>query len=113
KLLEDSLQQLLLVGRERKQQIDDAVNTSRPLAEGRMDRGGSVAFHVGGAGHPTQVAVQKGEVILLSLGPRESHGADTTHVEFEIASSDASGRRWNVADLLGAELSMNPAPDAE
>ena len=80
------------------------------LSTGEVAVSGEKAF-----GETSQlVDVKAGEMILLSVTPLKSHGADTTAVEFEIAESGGTGRRWNAgADLLDALMKGNPAADAQ
>lgn len=89
------------------------TNHSRLLAKGEFKDGGSQDF-LTNAATPMEVTVRAGELIQLSVWPRANHGADTTHVEFEIAEAGDAGRRWNVTeDVMEDFLAGNPHADRQ
>ncbi len=79
-----------------------------PLAHGSIPDGGDTVFDSGS----TPIDVKVGEVILLSVTPLKTHGADTTLVEFELTEAGGPARRWNATrDLVGDLLAGNPHAD--
>lgn len=58
-------------------------------------------------------AVRRGEILLLSIGPRDNHGADSTLVEFEITEVGGKTRQWSVQQLVDELLAGNPHADAQ
>ncbi len=72
------------------------VLTAAPIAEGD-----SVTFE-------QQVAVQPGELLLLTVFPNANHGADSTRVEWTIREIDGEGRSWDVVEVVPQLLRGNP-----
>lgn len=73
---------------------------------------------VQGAGEPVTgqlngVLVRPGDVISLSIGPRDgNHACDLTAVDLVITAEGAEGRVWNLAnDVAGDVLAANPHAD--
>ncbi len=75
----------------------------RVLAESQVAEGASVPFS-------QSINVRKGEVIQLTVSPNQSHGADTTRVEWQISETRAAKRSWSVAELVANLMKGNPYP---
>ena len=88
-----------------RQKIDDGwAKAKRVLAESKVDEGGSVPFE-------QTVSVRRGELLLLTVLPNKSHGADSTLVEWTIRETSGEERTWSVADLVDDLLKGNPWQD--
>ena len=88
-----------------RQKIDGSwAKAKRVLAESKVDEGGSVPFE-------QKVAVRRGEILLLTVLPNKSHGADSTLVEWTIRETSGEERTWSVADLVADLLKGNPWQD--
>jgi hypothetical protein len=57
------------------------------------------------------VSVQPGELLLLTILPNESHGADSTLIEWTIRETGGEQRIWSVSDLVPSLLKGNPSLD--
>jgi hypothetical protein len=77
------------------------IASKRVLAEFKVPEAGSVPFEF-------SVAVQRGELLLLTVLPNESHGADSTLVEWAIEETGGDQRTWKLADLVPGLLKGNP-----
>jgi hypothetical protein len=93
---------------ERARTIREMTSGSTVLSSGMLDDGASRDLAIDGA-RLDSVSVARGDVLLLSIGPRGNHGADTTQVELAI-SEISGGRRWNADDLVSDLLVGNPHP---
>jgi mono/diheme cytochrome c family protein len=90
-----------------RQKIDaDWANAKRVLVESTVDEGGSVPFE-------QKVSVRRGELLILSVLPGKSHGADSTLVEWTIRETAGEQRTWSVADLVPDLLKGNPWQDKQ
>ncbi len=88
-----------------QQKIESQWSASkRLLAESKVAEGGSVPFE-------SEVSVQRGELLLLTVLPNENHGADSTLVEWTIRETTGEQRTWSVADLVPQLLKGNPWSD--
>ena len=84
-----------------------AANT-RTLSEGAIDDGKSAAFTVS---EPVQV--EPGQALVLAIGPRGNHGADTTRITWRIEAEDGS-KHWDSSeDLIRNFNAGNPHADAQ
>jgi hypothetical protein len=84
------------------------VKSRHVLSRGEIPDGGDKTFD----GGPAPIDVKAGEIILLSVLPLMSHGADTTLVEFELTEVGGRARKWNATeDLVGDLLAGNPHAD--
>jgi hypothetical protein len=79
-------------------------SSKRVLAESKVTEGGSVPFE-------HKVSVERGELLLLTVLPNESHGADSTLVEWTIRETIGDQRTWSIADLVPNLLKGNPWSD--
>ncbi|MFM7043458.1 MAG: DUF1587 domain-containing protein, partial [Planctomycetaceae bacterium] len=77
----------------------------RVLGESKVPEGGSVPFE-------HAVTVRRGEVLLLTVSPNKSHGADSTLVEWTIRETTGDGRTWRITDLVADLHKGNPWLDA-
>lgn len=77
------------------------VASKRLLTEAKVPEAGSVSFE-------SSVAVQRGELLLLTVLPNDSHGADSTLVELTIRETGGEQRTWRLADLVPFLLKGNP-----
>jgi hypothetical protein len=85
-----------------KQKIDAHWSSSkRILVQSMVAEGGSVAFE-------QKVTVQLGELLLLTVLPNESYGADSTLVECAIRETGGGQRSWSTSDLVPNLLNGNP-----
>lgn len=80
------------------------ASSKRVLAESQVAEGGSVPFD-------RKVAVQCGELLLLTVLPNENYGADSTLIEWTIRETAGEQRTWTIADLASHLLKGNPSPD--
>jgi len=88
-----------------KQKIGSGwVAAKRVLAESKVDNNGSVPFE-------EKVSVRRGELLLLTVLPNRSHGADSTLLEWTIRETASEQRTWSVADLVPDLLKGNPWQD--
>ena len=88
-----------------KKKIDAGwAKAKRVLAESKVDEGGSVPFE-------QKLAVRRGEVLLLTVLPNQSHGADSTLIEWTIRETTGDQRSWSVADVIPDLLKSNPRSD--
>ena len=89
-----------------KQKIESGwAAAKRVIAESKVEEGGSVPFE-------HTISVHRGELLLLTVLPNESHGADSTLVEWTIRETTGDKRTWSVADLVSDLLKGNPWQDA-
>ncbi len=77
------------------------TSSKRLLAQSKVAEGGSVSFE-------QKVTVQPGELLLLSVLPNESYGADSTLLEWSIRETGGAQRKWNISDLVPNLLKGNP-----
>jgi mono/diheme cytochrome c family protein len=79
-------------------------SSKRVVAQSKVADGGSVPFD-------RKVSVQRGELLLLTVSPNESHGADSTLLEWTIQETGSGRRTWALADLVPDLMKGNPWPD--
>jgi cytochrome c5 len=105
--LDQSIQAMSDEGRKHAQAAQTAFTTSRkPLLQGEIPDGGDKTFEA------REVEVNTGEMILLSVTPLKSHGADSTRIEFELTEVGGQKQQWNAtSDLVGDLLASNPHAD--
>jgi hypothetical protein len=88
-----------------KLKIDSHWTASkRLLVQSKVAEGGSVPFE-------QKVTVQPGELLLLTVLPNESYGADSTLLEWSIRETGGQQRGWRLSDLVPNLLKGNPWPD--
>ena len=88
-----------------RQKIESRWTASkRVLVESKVAEAGSVPFE-------HKVSVRRGELLLLTVLPNQSHGADSTLIEWTIRETTGDQRSWSVADLIPDLLKSNPRPD--
>jgi hypothetical protein len=80
------------------------TSSKQVLAESKVEEGGSVSFE-------QRINLRRGELVLLTVLPNESHGADSTLVEWTIRETAGEQRTWSVADLVSDLLTENPRSD--
>jgi len=80
----------------------DTAEATRVVARGDVAEGAAVDLA------PSQFAVRKGEVVLLVVEPKASHGADTTLVDMRIHEVGGSQRSWSTADIMDTLTASNP-----
>ena len=76
------------------------ASSKRILAQSKVAEGGSVSFE-------QKVTVQAGELLLLTVLPNESYGADSTLVECSIRETGGGQRSWSTSDLVSNLLKGN------
>ncbi|MFO0906256.1 MAG: PSD1 and planctomycete cytochrome C domain-containing protein [Pirellulales bacterium] len=91
---------------------DAAAAATRVLSEALVEEGKSVDFSVAAKQPLDAVAVRRGDVLQLVVSPRGNHGADSTLVEWTIATVGGEPHRWRLADLASDLLAGNPHADA-
>jgi hypothetical protein len=80
-----------------------ASSAPRIMVQARIDEGARVPFE-------QVLQVRRGEMIQLTVSPNESHGADSTLVEWRITETAGAKRSWSVADLVPDLMKGNPHP---
>jgi len=80
------------------------ASSKRILLEAKVPEAGAVPFE-------RSVVVQPGELLLLSVLPNDSHGADSTLVEWSIRETGGEQRTWNLVDVVPRLLQGNPLSD--
>lgn len=78
--------------------------SKRVLVESKVAEAGSVPFE-------HKVSVRRGELLLLTVLPNQSHGADSTLIEWTIRETTGDQRTWSVADVIPDLLKGNSRPD--
>ncbi|MCU0871305.1 MAG: PSD1 and planctomycete cytochrome C domain-containing protein [Pirellulaceae bacterium] len=81
------------------------TEAKRTLIAGKVPEGASVPFE-------QRLQVRRGEVVLLSVSPNASHGADSTLLEWSIRETGGQQRSWSVADLVADLMQGNSCPAA-
>ena len=88
-----------------RQKIESQWSSSkRVLAQSIVAEGSSAPFE-------QTVAVQRGELLLLTVLPNENHGADSTLVEWTIGETAGDQRTWSVSELVPNLLKGNSWSD--
>ncbi|MCO6457228.1 MAG: PSD1 domain-containing protein [Pirellulaceae bacterium] len=96
-----------------------AADARRVLVESAVGEGQSVSLHEGSlhegslhegrAGALARLALRRGEVLQLVVGPNGGHGADTTLVNWQIVQTDGQPTaRWEVKDLIPGFTQRGP-----
>ena len=80
------------------------ASSKRVLAEFKVAEAASVPFD-------QKVSVKRGELLLLTVLPNDSHGADSTLVDWTIRETGGEQRTWSTADLVPNLLNGNPHGD--
>lgn len=94
-----------------------AAAASRPpinVVEGQIENGGSQEFSAGtNSSVLTELAMKSGEMLQLSILPKNGHGADSTLVELDITDVNNPQRHWNVTQqMLAAAMEQAAKPAA-
>lgn len=100
---ENQRRQSLLQSAREKIQSQWAAS-KRTLAQSKVAEGSSVAFE-------QTISVHRGELLVLTVLPNESHGADSTLVDWNIQETNGEKRTWSVVDLVPNLLTGNPWHD--
>jgi hypothetical protein len=88
--------------------------SSRIVAQGEIDDGGSQVVATSDGRKPIPIDVVAGHVVRLSVYPRGNHGADSTLVEWEIEEPGGAKRRWGLTrDVMHGLLANNPEPASQ
>jgi mono/diheme cytochrome c family protein len=88
-----------------RQKIESLWAASKRVhVESKVAEGGSVPFE-------HKVSVRRGELLLLTVLPNQSHGADSTLIEWTIRETTSDQRTWSIADVIPDLLKSNPRPD--
>jgi len=83
------------------------ANGKRPkvLAHGTVARGGSaVVPGAADAGELAAIAVAPGDLLLLAIGPGNSHHCDSTVVRLTLTEIGGTGRVWDLAGDVAADI---------
>jgi hypothetical protein len=67
----------------------EADRPSTAVVSGEIANGGTQAI-------TATVAVAKGEMLRLAIGPKSGHGADSTLIEWKITEQGGAGRSWDL-----------------
>lgn len=98
--LDSQLQELQARQSEINKQIQ--VTLERPAeisVSGEIPNGGQQALSAGINGaRLSTFSVQAGELLILSILPKNGHGADSTGVDLQIQETDGRQRVWNLAN---------------
>ena len=78
--------------------------SKRVLMESKVAEAGSIPFE-------KKVSVRRGELLLLTVLPNQSYGADSTLIEWDIRETTGDQRTWSVADVIPDLLKGNPRQD--
>ena len=81
--------------------VEIAARCSRLISQGDVHDAGSVLV----TEEPIEVQLRQGEVVQLSILPRDNHGADTTAIDFSIT---AAATTWSTTDLIDRLKAGNP-----
>ena len=88
-----------------RQKIESRWTTSkRVLVASKVPEAGSVPLE-------HAVSVRRGELLLLTVLPNESYGADSTLIEWTIRETTGDQRTWSISDVIPDLLKGNPRPD--
>ena len=83
----------------------------RVLVQGVIDRAGSQSIPE--AGKLLAATVQKGDGLILQIGPRDNYHCDSTVVELVITEADAPGRVWDLVKEVVPDMQAgNPHADS-
>lgn len=89
-----------------------AAKSQLLLGKGEIADGGKQDFGTSPGKPLDPVDVKIGHSIQLSILPLSNHGADSTHVEWEIAEVGGQQRKWNLThDVIDDLLAGNPHAD--
>lgn len=92
----------------RKKLKESSAPVLKMLGKGDCPEGGEQRFALA----TSEIDVQPGEVVQLTIDRKAHHGGDSTLVEFEIAEVAGDKRVWNVTqDVIEDFLSGNPHAD--
>lgn len=86
----------------------DSRAKARSIATGIVPEAGSWQIQDPQGQPVAPIAVRQGQVLLLEIGQRSNHGADTTQVEWRIVEVGGQQRRWSAGDLAIAGIDENP-----
>ncbi len=87
---------------------ETSASATRLLGKGEFPEGGGQSFELA----TSELQIQPGEVIQLTIDRKAHHGGDSTLIEFEIAELAGDKRLWNVTqDVLDNFLADNPHAD--
>ena len=84
------------------------------LAHGAIDRGGSVSIPLAAdADKLAALTMHKGDGLSVQIGPRATYQCDSTVVNLVITEAGASGRVWDLAKDVAADMQAgNPHADS-
>ncbi len=82
--------------------------SSRLLAAASVGEGASVTFAQSKQSSLDNISLEKGELLQLTVSPGDSHGADTTLVDWTISTAGDNPQQWKLADLVPQLLRGNP-----
>jgi hypothetical protein len=60
----------------------------------------------------SQIAIGRGEMVALVVGPKGGYAADSTLVDFVITEVGGAGRVWNLTRDVVDSIHVNPHPDS-
>lgn len=80
----------------------ESVSATRLIQKADVKEGSSVDVA------PTQFAVRKGDVVLLTVEPGGNHGADSTLAELNLREVGGQQRQWSTRDVIDSLTKSNP-----
>jgi hypothetical protein len=96
----------LVVSPARLQEL--AAPATQVLIAKRLEEGESASLNTDQGVPLPPIQIKQGEVLLLGVSPNESHGADTTMIEWTIQQSHTEGAVWHLSDAIDDFTSSNP-----
>jgi hypothetical protein len=92
-------------------EVQKSLSTRQTLSAGEIADSSAADVTAAEGARLDDIAVELGDILLLSITPRANHGADSTLVELTIAESAGAGRVWSTKDLVQRLDASNPRPD--
>jgi hypothetical protein len=90
-------------------------DTLGTLASGSFPNGGAQEFSHGDGGTRLEsIEVRAGDVLQLTVFPKENYSCDTTIINLEISERDGQRRTWNLSrDVVSDVVAANPHADGQ
>jgi hypothetical protein len=86
------------------------TNASRTLAASPVAEGMTVELSSVAPMPLDSIAVERGDILQLTVLPNTNHGADSTRIEFQVEEQSGERRHWSTSDLISDFMSSNPRP---
>lgn len=85
-----------------------AAAATQTLGEGNVGEGKSIELRAADGAPLAEIPLRKHEALQLAVGSNDSHGADSTLVEWTIEEVGGKQRKWSAADLVSNLTEGNP-----